>query len=290
MKKSALATVLAMTVFALLALPVQADYLYDRSGTLISVEGSVLGEDDAEAKIEKSEEAKKRSEQVREKAKQQLEQQIEARQRLNEKNQLKSRLEIKTEEGKFKLKQEITDRAGNTTKKEVELKAGESLHVESEDGARTEIKPVIMELKSERQEQREENKEARIENREQKLELIRNQVRTETQLPLSVGPDNELIITRPDGTTKVVTVLPDQAVENLRNRGIVLDDPTVAPELTENSRGDLVYRLEREEERRLLGLRLKFRRATEVSAETGEVTTISQETNPVKRWLESLVF
>lgn len=299
MKKSALVTVFSIVMFALLALPAQADYLYDRSGTLVPLDGAVLGEDSATpTKVsppsDRSEAARKRAEQIREKAKQQLEQQIETRQKLNEKNQLKSRLEINTEEGKFKLKQETIDRTGRTTNKEVELEAGESVHVENKSGERTEIKPIIMELKEQQQTERkemiEEKREERAENREQKLEIIRNQVKTETKLPLRVSEDNELMVTRPDGTTKVVTVLPDQAVENLRKRGIVLEETGSAPELVENSSGDLVYRLERDEERRILGLRLKFRRATEVSAETGEVTTTSQETNTVKKWLERFVF
>lgn len=297
MQKVAVITILSLTLFFPFTLPVQADYLYDRSGTLISIDGSVLGDDDTLAETENeddedddvavsaspspstsdSESVKRREEQKHEQAEKQLERQIEERRQQNERKELKSQLEIKTENGKFKLKQEIRDQNGRVTSKDVELKRGESLHIENAQGERTEIKPLIMERKEERQE-----------NRAQKLELIKEKVRAQTNFDLSVNEDNELIITKPDGSSRVVSILPDQAVAKLQENGILVEN--VTPELTENEAGEAVYKVTQEEERRILGFALKFKRSNEVSAETGRVTTTSAETNPVKRWLERFVF
>lgn len=307
MQKAAIVTILSLLVFSLVALPARADYLYDRSGTLISIDGSVLGDDDSVDEVEnenddddqavssspspstnRSESEKKREEQKKEQDKKMLERDIEARKKMNEKNEIKSRLEVRSEDGKFKLKQEIKDKMGRVTNKEVELKEGESLHVENERGERTEIKPMVMELKEERQENREERKEDRVENREQKLELIKEKVRARTDFDLTVNEDNELIITKPDGSSRVVSVLPDQAVAKLQEKGILVEGET--PELTENEAGQAVYKVSQEEERRILGFAIKFKRDSEVSAETGEVETKSGETNPVKRLLERFLF
>ncbi|MBP9702071.1 hypothetical protein KBD69_00140 [Candidatus Woesebacteria bacterium] len=287
MQKTAIITVLSLVMFSILALPARADYLYDRSGTLVSIDGSVLGEDDSTVAVE-DESDNKREEQKREQAKKTLEREVEARKKMNDKNETKSRLEVRSEDGKFKLKQEIKDKTGRVINKEVELKEGESLHVENERGERTEIKPMVMDRIEERQENREERKEDRVENREQKLELIKEKVKARTDFDLSVNEDNELIVTKPDGSSRVLTVLPDQAVAKLQEKGILVEDET--PELTENEDGQAVYKVSQEAERRILGFAIKFKRDSEVSAETGEVETKSGETNPVKRFLERFLF
>ena len=306
MQKSATVIILSLVLFSVLAIPARADYLYDRSGTLVSINGSVLGDDDSKDKVEnesedkevvsaspspssnRSESDKKREEQKREQDKKKLEREIEARKKLNEKKEIKSQLEIKSEDGKFKLKQETRDKDGRVTKKEVELKEGESLHVENEQGERTEIKPMVMDRIEERQENREERKEERVENREQKLEMIKDKVKARTDFSLTVDEDNKLIVTKPDGSSRVVAILPDEAVAKFQEKGILVEGET--PELTENEAGEAVYKVSKEEERRFLGIALKFKRESEVSAETGEVETKSGETNPVKRLLERFLF
>lgn len=306
MQKAAIVTILSLMVFSLVALPARADYLYDRSGTLVSIDGSVLGDDDSKDEVEnesedneavsaspsptssRSESDIKREEQKREQAKKTLEREVEARKKMNDKNETKSRLEVRSEDGKFKLKQEIKDKNGRMINKEVELKEGESLHVENERGERTEIKPMVMDRIEERQENREERKEDRVENREQKLELIKEKVKARTDFDLSVNEDNELIVTKPDGSSRVLIVLPDQAVAKLQEQGILVEGET--PELTENEDGQAVYKVSQEAERRILGFAIKFKRDSEVSAETGEVETKSGETNPVKRFLERFLF
>ncbi len=287
MQKAAIVTVFSLVMFSILTIPARADYLYDRSGTLVSIAGTVLGDDDSKDEVE-NESDNKREEQKREQSRKTLEREIESRKKMNEKNELKSQLEVRSEDGKFKLKQEIKDKMGRVTKKEVELKEGESLHIENERGERTEIKPMVMELKEERKEMMEERKTERVENREQKLEMIKDNVKARTGFDLSVNEDNELIVTKPDGTSRVVTVLPDQAVAKLQEKGILVEGET--PELTENEAGEAVYKVSKEEERRFLGIALKFKRESEVSADTGEVETKSGETNPVKRFLERFLF
>lgn len=297
MTKSFLVTGVAMLVFASIFAPLaQADYLLDRSGTLVEIDGSILGEDDTNddsIELEDEDEEvknlnesdKKRGEQQREAAKKNLERQIEARKKTNEINQVKSELKIENTKESFKLKQELKDKDGRVIKKEIELKDGESLHIEDESGEDT------LELRRKQGvEDRQTDRLERQESRDEKLEIIKNKIKTETHLPISVNENNELIVTRPDGTTKVVSVLPDQAVENMRRRGIVVGDGQTAPELTTNESGDPVYKLEQEEERNILGFKLKFKRATEVSAETGEVVNTSLETNRIKKWLERFVF
>lgn len=298
MKKSLLITGIAMLAFATLLTPLaQADYLLDRSGTIVAIDGSILGDDDSQGDNQEQEKTevesdevneieKKREEQNREAAKKNLERQIEARKKSSEINEVKSEVKLENEKGTFKLKQEIKDKNGRVTKKEIELKEGESLHVEDESGEET-IEVRRKEAIKERQNNRVEE---RQEARDEKLEIIKNKIKTETRLPISVNENNELVVTRPDGSTKVVTVLPDQAVENMRRRGIVVGDGLTAPELVTNEAGDPVYQLEQEEERNILGFKLRFKRATEVSAETGEVVTTSLETNPVKKWLERFVY
>lgn len=304
MKKLSYLAPFSLIFLMALAQPTRADYLYDRSGTLSYVSGEVLGEDSEDINDDLNNDVNddvnddsrgsarsaemKREEQAREQAKKTLEREIEARKKLNEKNRVESQLEIKTENGKFKLKQETKDQQGRVTKNEVELKQGESLHIENERGERTEIKPMVMELKEEAQEMRQERREERVENREQKLELIKDKVKARTDFNLTVNEDNELIVTKPDGSSRVVTVLPDVAVAKLEEKGIILSDET--PELTENEAGEAVYRVSQEEEKRFLGIALKFKRHAEVSAETGDVTTTSAETNPVKRLLERLFY
>ena len=293
MQKSATVIILSLVLFSVLAIPARADYLYDRSGTLIPIDGSVLGDDDSVTSSpapssSRSESEKKREEQKREQDKKKLEREIEARKKLNNKNEIKSQLEIRSEDGKYKLDQEIKDQNGRVTKKEVELKEGESLHIENENGDRTEIRPMVMELKNDRKEIMAEQKTKREENHEQKLEIIKDKIKARTDFNLIVNEDNELIVTKPDGSSRVVTILPDQAVAKLQEKGVLVGGET--PELTENEAGEAVYKVSKEEERRFLGIALKFKRDSEVSAETGEVETKSGETNPVKRLLERFLF
>lgn len=269
---------------------VSADYLYDRSGTLVIIDGDVLGDDDiSDSEVENEQESsddsnsnsrgrekaneasKKQEEKRREDAKNTLEKQIESRKKIQEKTKTESQLEIRQENDKFKLKQEIKDAKGRVTKKEIELKGGESLHVEEENGERTELRP---------------KQEDSLEDRAAKLEIIKNKIKTETDLPLVVNKDNELILTKKDGTTKVLTILPDQAKAKLVEKGILTEQSGSAPELTTNASGDPVYTVTADEPRKVLGLfKFNFKTKSEVDVETGEVSTEIEEVSPWRQLL-----
>jgi hypothetical protein len=121
------------------------------------------------------------------------------------------------------------------------------------------------------------------------LELSRNQVRARTRHPLTIGENNELIVTRPDGTTKIVTVLPDTAAAKMREQGFAQLDNDVELDVE----GDQpVYRFATRRVRRLLGLfPTEFTGETSVSAETGEIVgTASTEVTLFRRFLETLSF
>ncbi len=313
MNKNITFSVLALLMVASLAPAAHADYLYDRSGSLVPINGWVLGDDD-EKKVEVEDEkhdesttnpaannssdlARQNEEKQREAAKKQLEREIDARKKLQEKKETRSTLEIKTEKGQLKLKQESRNAGKDLVTKELELRDNESLHVEDSSGERLEIRPEVMELKKAAGRMPESS--GRLDSaegeRRAKIELIKDQYKAkfaeQKDRSLSINENNELVVTRPDGSSRVVTVLPDQAAEKFREHGLETSDAALAPELTENEAGEMVYHLEKEEEKRILGfLKLKFKRATEVSAETGEVVVSTVESNPLKQWLSRFVF
>lgn len=287
--------IVALGTFALVMFTfrgsVQAAWYIDRTGTLIQVDGMVLGDDtfstadvedydvmteskntstrsivqDGKAvqgedgQIPTFENLDKNSEKKlldlkkrQEAAKKKLELETKAREKNQAtlKQKTKSKLEI--ENGRIKVKQETESENGKVVRQsETEIEEGEDLNVEQEDGK-------ILELKA----------------KEGKLELKREQSHAKTDLPISIGAGNELIVTRPDGTEKVVTILPDQATEKMRERGLSVDEDEV--ELEDNGE-ETVYKFQAQQNKKLLGLfNWSVRKETKVSAETGE--EVSSET------------
>ena len=213
---------------------------------------------------------KRNAEKIREAAKQKLERQIEANKR---KSPSKNEFELETDGDKLKIKQKIELRNGTHQETEVELEPKESLHVDQSDGERLEINAV----------------------KNGELEIRREKLKAKTELPLTVNNNNELVVTRPDGTTKIVTVLPDQAVEKMIEKGLLDDVAEVENsddiQLTENKAGEPVYQIKHEETKRFLGLfRARFQKQTEVSAETGVTVTTSTESSPFRKFLERFSF
>lgn len=271
--------------------PVSADYLYDRTGALVPVDGRVLGDDDVqeeqELEIEDSntpdsnshnrasedlrESEKRAEEQRREQSKKDLEKQIEARQKIQEKTNTRSRLEVESENGKLKLKQELTSPNGRTTKRELELQPQESLYVENEQGEHTELKAKLLDpdLSS-----------------KGKIELIKSRIKSETPLPITVNENNQLILTKQDGSTKILTVLPDEAKTKFVEQGFLSSDTESVPELTTNLAGDPVYAMSTLKERYVFGLfKLDFKTKSELDVESGEITTDIEETSPWRQLL-----
>lgn len=266
----------------------RADWLIDSSGTLIEVDGSILGDDDEDESSDdtrddneddsiqrKAEEvrenAKDKAEAVREQAKDRLERATEARIKSQEalKQRVKSKFEIK-DGSIMQIRQEVQGQDGRVVRRsEFEFKPGERLKVEREDGK-------LFELGA---------------DDKGRFEIMSDRFKARTEHPISIGDDNQLIITRPDGTEKVVSVLPDTAADNLIARGFALSDEEFDLELEEFD-GETAYRFPVKEEKRFLGLFKRFyNQESVVSAETGEILeTTSTETSPLARFLESLSF
>lgn len=294
MKKLFLFSITLLLLYPLtFALPVRADWLLDLSGTLVKLDPMVLGDDDV--KIEavetpkpesnsistetQKEEIKTQREQVREAAKQTLERQVETRKKIQEKTGNKSEVELRTQEGKFKLKQEIKDQGGRLIKKqEIEIKNAESLHVEQEGGETVRINA----------------------KQDGRMELVKNRVKTNSDLDLQVGEKNEISVTLPNGKTKEIA-LPDKALERLVAKGVIASTEGGSEsqyELIAGKNGEPVYQVEGQVEKKLLGLfKLKFAQKMEVAAgssddgtvEAGDVVeSTSQETSPWRRFLERM--
>ena len=94
-------------------------------------------------------------------------------------------------------------------------------------------------------------------------------VKAESNFPLSIKSEtNELIVTTPNGE-KVVTILPDQAVENM------LDSKKITTVLTtsinEDKNGELEYQIEGQNEEKFLGMfNVKIHKKFVISASTGQ--------------------
>ncbi len=291
---------IAISLFTLVAsnpTSVSADWLLDRTGTLIKIDPRILGDDDSqeikveenkdeketERKVESSpsstskpesgkenkeqerikEEAKKQAEYARrasDKAKEELKKKIEINQIKSKTNKMEKESEIEVEGDKLKIKQKIKDVNGKETETQMELEKGEELQVETKEG--------------------DETKKFKLRARQDdSVEVEKDGVKVGTKLPISINEDNELVVTRPDGTTKIVKVMPDQALKMLREQNITPDDSstdvngesTGLPELEEEG-GESVYKIDGQKEEKVFGLfKVAYKTKSVVSAETGEL-------------------
>ncbi|KKU89292.1 MAG: hypothetical protein UY18_C0001G0024 [Microgenomates group bacterium GW2011_GWF2_47_9] len=275
-----------------------AAWLIDRSGTLVQVDGFVLGDDSDEIEIEEENEVevevedededderndetqtekrareqareaeKDRLENERELAKQKLEKEIEARKKAQERLKQTIKTQVKSEDGVLRVRQEVMAENGQVlrnTDQEIPIK--EKLRVEKSDGSFLEINAL-----------------------KDKLEITTSRLNAHTSLPLSLGENNELIVTRADGEQKIVSVLPDEAADKLASLGLLTTDESVELEI-ENEIP--VYKFSATEDKKVLGLfKLAFKKRAYLSAESGEVVlSESAESTPFKRFLESISF
>ena len=108
---------------------------------------------------------------------------------------------------------------------------------------------------------------------ENELVIQGKKVKAKLELPVSVNPDtNELVVTTPAGS-KVVTVLPDQAVDRILGKAVEVVNQV---KLT-NYQEEPAYEVEGVEEQRLLGLfKVRISKKVIVSATTGEVMATQQ--------------
>lgn len=280
-KNFAVFGLVAIIMFSLVAsrpTTVSADWLLDRTGTLIQIDPRILGDDDDENEIELEDEvedekekeqerireaAKKQTEVTRrasDKAKEELKRKIEINQIKSKTNKMEKESEIEVGGDKLKIKQKIKDANGKETETEMQLENGEELQVESKNG--------------------DEAKKFKLRARQDdSVEVEKDGVKVGTKLPIGLNENNELVVTRPDGTTKIVAVMPDQALKMLREQNFTPDDTatdansdsTDLPELEEED-GQPVYKIDGEKQEKILGIfKIAYRTKAIVSAETGQL-------------------
>lgn len=313
-------TVLTLCYIASFATPKAfASWLIDRSGTLIRVDGTVLGEEvetvtepteagtpapsllasptsptalregNHESNTSRSAAAKKALELKQE----QLKKQTEIRKKLQEKTGQTSNFELGSKEGKLILKQDLRDAKGKLLKTQETDLHDEPLHVEQQDGSTVQISEVKDETETK------DTRESGQAERQKRLEIIQNKITTRTDFALKIGEKNDISVTLPNGKTKEIS-LPDQALAHLTEKGILTQTDGSNYELTAGKNGDPVYVADGQVEKKFLGipfLKLKFAQKMEVAATTSDdgttqsgdvVDTTSQETSPWRRFLERL--
>lgn len=131
--------------------------------------------------------------------------------------------------------------------------------------------------------------------------IARNRVAARVNFPLSVDPlTNQLIVTTPAGQ-KAVTILPDQAVQNMLTKGILskIDSSTLSGQLAgnlgslnnvvdlEEKNNEMVYKLDGVKTSKLFGLiPVSLPTTAYVSAQTGNL--VSQEQSVLANLIELL--
>lgn len=243
--------------------PARADWYIDRTGELTHLTGSVLGDETEMTSVTSNDTVispppktpvRKQDELVRrqEKERQSLAEKI----KRNIKNDTnRSQYELKNKAGILELKGEIKDLRGKEIGKPSEtIPGGEPVFVEqiTEDGTVERVK--INALKDGR------------------IELMKNKIKTNSDLELKVGEKNEISVTLPNGKVREVT-LPDKALEKLLANGVITE--TEGEEnvykLTAGKNGDPVYEVEGKVEKKLFGLfRVKFAQKMAVAAGASE--------------------
>lgn len=274
-------TIFAISTILISAAPKAfASWLIDSSGEL-SYQGSVLGDDseesdegedspnenqedekedqEDESHTEKQDDSSDDSSETEDESESQQQELETARRTPN----LKYKLESK--DGKLTVKREVQVQDDGTVEEEVEIEDN-TLEVDEPTGK------FSLKLKS---------------TGDDSQLLIRARNAARTNFPLSISEDNELVVTTPAGT-RVVTVLPDQAVANLLAGDhldrVVSEDSGLqeADELNsevdnlvsleEDQTGEPVYVVEGESDQKILGLfDTTLKRRLVVSAQTGEL-------------------
>lgn len=188
----------------------------------------------------------------------------------------KQETEIEIADGQ-KIKTKIED--DGTTKIEIEnetIKLKYSivngqvvLSIENEDGEELEIEDNELEkLENEVEDELEDDNIRLVPTTGNQLALTQNEIAALTNFPLTINIETkELIITTPEGQ-KVVTILPDEAVQNLLATGIINSIETPPSEIaTQNQLGaltgvveietrdsEIVYKIKGKKTHRMLGI------------------------------------
>lgn len=177
------------------------------------------------------------------------------------------KVEIEKDNVKFKFEQE-----NGEVKLKVENEEGKE--VEDHDDEREELEDEL------------EEEEIEIATEDGELIIKQNGVRARTNFPLSINPETkEFIITTPAGE-KSVSVLPDEAIQNMFEQGFIATRSGESAQSLEISvhNGNVVYKMKTEREHNFLGfIPLVTPQTILVSAQTGQAITQTQS------WLSGLV-
>ena len=253
--------------------PARADWYIDRTGELTHLTGSVLG-DEAEADLTTSDEpvavigddtavpTTQKLDHQPERKLQELRKHEQERINLGKiidrnikKDVTRSQYELKNKAGILELKGEIKDLKGREIGKPSEtIPGGEPVFIEqvTQDGSVDRIKVKAI--------------------KDGRLELMKNKIKTSSNLELKVGEKNEISVTLPNGNVREVA-LPDKALERLVANGVITATEGEGNEytLTAGKNGDPVYEVEGQVEKKLFGLfKLKFAQKMAVAAGASE--------------------
>lgn len=191
------------------------------------------------------------------------------------------KLERKDGEIRMKIKDETTgeERELKIRREEEEMRLREKIEFEKPELERPEMEQELLRIR-----EQEDRNEIRVGSDNGRFVIKRNRVGAISDFPLSIDlSTNTLSVTTPAGE-KQVTILPDQAVQNMLSRNVIdqiagqtAGDLSTRVKMSQKTDGTLIYEVEGEKQERLLGLvPLKFKKTAVVSAETGELMQIRQ--------------
>jgi hypothetical protein len=185
--------------------------------------------------------------------------------------------ELKEKDQKVEYEQQI----GDLKMKYIYEKGKLVVKAQAENGAEIEVDdPQVNLIKAQLENQLKENG-IEIGTSSSNLVIGKNKIKAKTNFPLSIDPEtNQLIVTTPKGQ-KIVTVLPDQAIQNMLSKKVLSevnlaetdDKATEESEIElENREDQVVYKIKGKKEHKLIGfIPVKTDTTAYVSAENGEV-------------------
>jgi hypothetical protein len=185
--------------------------------------------------------------------------------------------ELKEKDQKVEYEQQI----GELKMKYIYEKGKLVVKAQAENGAEIEVDdPQVNLIKAQLENQLKENG-IEIGTSSSNLVIGKNKIKAKTNFPLSVDPEtNQLIVTTPKGQ-KIVTVLPDQAIQNMLSKKVLSEvdlgetDENANEESEielENREDQVVYKIKGKKEHKLIGfIPVKTDTTAYVSAENGEV-------------------
>ena len=186
--------------------------------------------------------------------------------------------ELKEDDGKVEYEQKI----GDLKMKYLYENGKLVIKAKAENGAEIEVNDAEVQLLKTQLEDQLRSSGIEIASSSSRTSIGKNRIKAKTNFPVSVDPEtNQLTVSTPAGQ-KVVTVLPDQAVQNMLSKNILSEveyenESTGSGELEsqielENRNDQVVYKVKGKKDHKLLGfIPVKTDTTAYVSAENGEV-------------------